>query len=92
LVIRRIKKDGCNDTKSYGDILNRSWTFRTIGYGHDAKIWKDIISALRLVGYDYVISIEHEDPLMSPWEGLTKAVALLKEATTFEPAGEMTWA
>jgi len=29
---------------------------------------------------------------MSPWEGLTKAVALLKEATTFEPAGEMTWA
>jgi hypothetical protein len=30
----------------------------------------DIIGALRLVGYDYVISVEYEDPLMSIGEGL----------------------
>jgi sugar phosphate isomerase/epimerase len=47
------------------------------------------MSALRLVGYDYVLSIEHEDGLMSSEEGLRKAVAALKEACIFEPPGEM---
>lgn len=84
--------NGCNDYKPYGDIIDRSWTFRTIGYGHDLKTWKDILSTLRLVGYDYVISIEHEDALMSADEGLAKAIATLKEAMIVEPAGEMFWA
>ena len=69
-----------------------SWTFRSIGYGHDAKTWKDIISALRLVGYDYVISIEHEDAMMSIDEGLAKGVALLKDVIIREQPGEMFWA
>jgi sugar phosphate isomerase/epimerase len=84
--------NGCNDNKPYGEILDRAWTFRSIGYGHGAKAWKDLLSALRLVGYDYVISIEHEDALMSSDEGLAKAIALLKEATIFEDPGEMFWA
>jgi sugar phosphate isomerase/epimerase len=84
--------NGCNDNKPYGQIPKRAWTFRSIGYGHDAKVWKDIASALRLVGYDYVISIEHEDPIMSNDEGLAKAVALLKEACISQPAGKMFWA
>ncbi len=84
--------NGCNDHKPYEQIINRSWTFRTIGYGHSLKEWKDIISALRMVGYDYVISIEHEDALMSPDEGLSKAIAILNEALIFEEAGEMFWA
>jgi sugar phosphate isomerase/epimerase len=84
--------NGCNDHKPYDQIPRRSWTFRTIGYGHGLKEWKDIISALRLVGYDYVISIEHEDALMSSDEGLAKAIATLKEATIFEAPGEMFWA
>lgn len=48
--------------------------------------------ALRLVGYDYVISIEHEDALMAQAEGLAKGVALLREAVIAEPPGEMFWA
>ena len=36
--------------------------------------------------------IEHEDGLMSPKEGLEKAIALLKQAIIFENAGEMWWA
>jgi sugar phosphate isomerase/epimerase len=84
--------NGCNDNKPYERIAERSWTFRTIGYGHEVKTWKDIVSALRMVGYDYVISIEHEDALMSFDEGLAKAVAVLKEACMFEPPGEMFWA
>ncbi len=84
--------NGCNDHKPYGEIPQRSWTFRSIGYGHGLRAWKDIVSALRMVGYDYVISIEHEDALMSPDEGLGKAVALLQEAVIAEEAGEMFWA
>jgi sugar phosphate isomerase/epimerase len=84
--------NGCNDHKPYHRIPDRSWTFRTIGYGHDLKYWKDFVSALRLVGYDYVLSIEHEDALMSNDEGLVKAITLLKEAMIFDPPGEMFWA
>ncbi len=87
-----ISVNGCNDNKPYGKILDRAWTFRSIGYGHDAQVWKDIISALRLVGYDYVISIEHEDALMSTDEGLAKGVAMLKDCNIFETPGEMFWA
>jgi sugar phosphate isomerase/epimerase len=84
--------NGCNDNKPYDQIPQRSWTFRTIGYGHDIKVWKDIMSAFRMIGYDYVVSIEHEDALMSFDEGLAKAVAALKEASIFEQPGEMFWA
>ncbi len=65
---------------------------RTIGYGHDQKIGKDIVSALRIVGYDSVISIEHEDALVSIDEGLAKAVAMLKDVITQETPGKMFWA
>jgi len=87
-----VSVNGCNDNKPYDRIPERSWTFRTIGYGHGVKVWKDIMSALRLIGYDYVISIEHEDALMSTDEGLAKAVAILKQVSIFEPPGEMFWA
>lgn len=83
---------GVLDTKHYGDELNRAWVFRSVGYGHDAAVWKDIVSNLRMVGYDDVMSIEHEDSLMSANEGLQKAIRLLQEAMVFEKAGGMYWA
>ncbi len=85
-------RNGNLDTKSYGEILNRSWVFRSVGYGHDTAWWKDFCSNLRMVGYDYVLSIEHEDGLMSPMEGLRKAVSVLKESVISEDAGAMFWA
>lgn len=87
-----ISINGCNDWKPYDQIPKRAWTFRSLGYGHDTKTWKDIISTLRLVGYDHVISIEHEDALMSAEEGLAKGVALLKEVVMKEAPGKMFWA
>ena len=84
--------DGVLDTRHYSDEAHRSWIFRSVGYGNDVSYWKDIISALRIAGYDYAISIEHEDSLMSQNEGLSKAVSALKEAITFEGVGEMWWA
>ena len=86
-----MKINGVLDTKSLADVENRSWIFRTIGYGHDASVWKDIISALKLTGYDGAISIEHEDALMSPTEGLEKAIAFLKDILIYENAKEMWW-
>lgn len=85
-------RNGNLDTKSYGEILKRSWVFRSVGYGHDTAWWKDFCSNLRMVGYDYVLSIEHEDGLMSSMEGLRKAVSVLKEAVISEDAGPMFWA
>lgn len=84
--------NGVLDVRHYGDELGRSWVFRTVGYGHDAKVWKDMASTLRMVGYDHVMSIEHEDGLMSQGEGLRKAISFLKEAIIFEDRGEMFWA
>jgi len=84
--------NGVLDNKSYGDEINRSWVFRTVGYGRDANYWKEIISNLRMVGYDYAISIEHEDSLMSQNEGLRRAVALLKDVIMTETPAEMWWA
>jgi len=84
--------NGVLDTKHYGEIEKRSWLFRTVGYGHDYAFWKDFVSSLRMVGYDYVLSIEHEDSLMSSKEGFEKAVSFLKEIILSEKPGEMWWA
>ena len=74
---RNLPKTGVLDTKLYTDERHRSWIFRTCGYGHGAEWWSEFISTLRMFNYDYVLSIEHEDTLMSPEEGLTKAVRFL---------------
>lgn len=89
---RNIARTGVLDTKPYGTTLARSWTFRTVGYGHSTKTWRDILSMLRMVGYDYVVSIEHEDPLMSVDEGLAKAIAVLKPLVFRESSDELYWA
>lgn len=84
--------NGVLDTKSYANLVERSWTFRTVGYGHDLITWRAFVSALRLSGYDHVLSIEHEDPLASIDEGFAKAVNFLKEVILFEQPATMWWA
>lgn len=88
-----VAKNGVLDTKHYGDEIHRSWVFRTVGYGNGEKYWKDIFSALNLIGYDHVISIEHEDSIMTPEEGLTKAIQFLQNTMIFnKKPGSMWWA
>ena len=88
---RNLPLTGVLDTKKYTDEKNRSWIFRTCGYGHDAGWWKEFISTLRMYGYDYVLSIEHEDSLMSPDEGLTKAAQFLNSIAIKEQAAAAWW-
>ncbi len=86
-------RNGVLDTKHYSDELHRSWIFRSVGYGNGQDYWRDMISALRLAGYDGVLSIEHEDSLMSIDEGLAHAVAFLKDSIIRDPKpGSMSWA
>jgi sugar phosphate isomerase/epimerase len=84
--------NGNLDTKSYGEISSRSWVFRSVGYGHDEYWWKDFVSNLLMSGYDGVLSIEHEDGLLSTQEGLKKAVQTLESAIVTEKPGTMFWA
>lgn len=86
-----VANNGVLDAKSYTRMRERSWLFRSVGWGHDELQWKAIVSALRLVGYDYVLSIEHEDALASTHEGLTSAVALLSRVLLQEPPVEAWW-
>lgn len=85
-------KNGVLDTKHYSNELQRSWVFRTVGFGHDTLFWRNFVSTLRLVGYDDTISIEHEDSLMSVNEGLSKAIEFLRGVLLTEERGGMWWA
>jgi sugar phosphate isomerase/epimerase len=84
--------NGRLDTRHYRDELNRAWIFRTVGYGHPRHFWCDFVSTLRMTGYDGVLSMEHEDSLMTPREGLEKGVRFLQSIVLEEAKGKVTWA
>ena len=85
-------RNGVLDTGHYGNVLDRSWVFRTVGYGTGAQMWKDMMSTLQCIGYKGSVSIEHEDGLMSVREGLEKAIAFLKIVMITEDPAAMWWA
>ena len=82
---------GLTDMQPYGNIQERAWNFRSVGCGHSLQEWSDIMSALRTYGYDYVVSIEHEDPLMSIEEGFQRAVSNLKTVLINESPTDLWW-
>lgn len=83
---------GLIDMQPYSEVQTRAWTFRSVGCGHSIQEWSDMISALRIYGYDYVVSIEHEDPLMSIEEGFMRAVKNLQSVLIKEQPADMWWA
>jgi sugar phosphate isomerase/epimerase len=87
----RIARNGVLDGKSYTRMPERSWLFRSVGWGHSELEWKGIASALRLAGYDYVMSIEHEDALASIDEGLASAVSTLSRIILTQPPADAWW-
>ena len=86
------REKGVLDTTPYTDETDRSWLFRTIGYGHGEAHWKEIVSTLRMVGYEGALSIEHEDSLTSSREGLERAVDILSRSVFETTPGEAYWA
>ncbi|WP_411843249.1 sugar phosphate isomerase/epimerase family protein [Salinicoccus sp. HZC-1] len=83
---------GYLDMNPYGKIKDRSWTFRSVGLGHSMDEWANMMSALRTYGYDHVVSIEHEDGLMSVEEGFQTAVRNLQTVIIKEKPADMWWA
>jgi len=88
---QNVAVNGVIDTKTYRRMPERSWLFRSVCWGHDELEWKRIVSALRLIGYDYVMSIEHEDALASVDEGLKAAVDLLSRVVLTEAPVDAWW-
>lgn len=82
---------GVLDARSYAELQKRSWSFRTVGWGHGEMEWRSIVSALRLARYDGVLSIEHEDALASRDQGLRYAVDFLDRVLLDEPPVEAWW-
>ena len=85
------REKGVLDTTPYTDEAERSWLFRSIGYGHGEEHWKDVVSTLRMVGYDGALSIEHEDSLTSSNEGLEKAIDVLSRCIFETKPGDAHW-
>ena len=86
-----LERAGVLDTKPYTEERDRSWIFRTCGYGHGSEWWSEFVSTLRMFGYDSVLSIEHEDSLLSPGEGLTKAANFLNSIVIHEQPAAAWW-
>ncbi len=88
---RHVRVNGVLDAKAHSEFADRAWVFRTVGYGHDRSFWCDFVSALRTIGYDDVVSIEHEDDLIDPDEGLAKATDFLRGILIERPVSARWW-
>jgi sugar phosphate isomerase/epimerase len=91
LIPRRVARDGVLDGRAYSDIGERTWLFRGAGWGHTEHEWRAIVSALRIAGYDGVLSIEHDDNLSSLDEGVASAVRFLSGVILQERPVEAWW-
>ena len=60
------------------DLAQASETFRAVGYGHSANTWKDIVRTYMEVGYQGILSIENEDPILPGEVGVQRALYVLK--------------
>ena len=60
------------------DLDSASETFRAVGYGHSASVWKSIIKAYMEIGYEGILSIENEDPILPGEVGVERAAYMLK--------------
>ena len=76
--------DGLFETRPFARAAERSWNYVTLGYGHSESWWRQFCAALRMVGYDDVLSIEHEDAIMAPLEGVRRSVDLLRRVAFLE--------
>ena len=70
------------DTTPNDRLGERAWGYVTLGFGHGEAWWREFCIALRLAGYDDVLSIEHEDLLLPPEEGVRRSVDVLRSAAS----------
>ena len=67
--------NGVLDNTPWSDPDHRAWVFSSAGRAHGFDWWHRVVSALRKVGYDDVLSIEQEDPYVGQEEGVREVAA-----------------
>jgi sugar phosphate isomerase/epimerase len=67
----------------------RGFRFRVPGWG-DVP-WRRLLTELQLAGFRGAIAVEHEDPTMSPREGLVQAIRFLSPLLLRDPAPDRRW-
>jgi sugar phosphate isomerase/epimerase len=82
LVTHNVKRSGMIPQGDW-QRLDRGFRFRIPGWG--TVPWKKVITELSMIGYDYVMSYEHEDVTMSRQDGLTKTIKFLKPLMIEKP-------
>ena len=60
------------------ELDSASETFRAVGYGHGASLWKSIMKAYMDIGFEGIMSIENEDPILTGEVGVERAAYVLK--------------
>ena len=69
----------------------RPFQFKIPTYGTGDLYWKQMLTALREVGYDGALSIEHEDSEFGQFDGVIRAAEILRSMIYREPAAQCAW-
>jgi sugar phosphate isomerase/epimerase len=77
-----------NFASEKADLADASATFRAVGYGHSASLWKAVVKAYMDVGYEGMLSIENEDPILPGPLGVERAAWVLKNVRAELLAGD----
>jgi len=77
-MLRGLGSSGLTDPDSVPEIPDQPWNYVTLGRGHDETWWRRFCHALTAIGYEDVLSIEHEDLALPPIDGVKQSVALLR--------------
>jgi sugar phosphate isomerase/epimerase len=70
--------DGRIEIRPAEDFTQRAWNYVTLGRGHDEAWWRRFCQALAAIGYDDVLSIEHDYLALPPIDGVKQSVGLLR--------------
>jgi sugar phosphate isomerase/epimerase len=86
-----VRLQGMNNTTPSRRPEDRSWNFTQIGWGHDESTWREVITTLRFIGYEDILSLEMECEYMTVEEGLRKSAEFIRPLLLTEPVTTKWW-
>ena len=86
-----VRLNGMNNSVSAREPENRSWVFTQPGWGHDDGVWREVITTLRFIGYDDILSVEMESDYFDVEEAIKKTVDFIKPIMLEQPVTTKWW-
>jgi sugar phosphate isomerase/epimerase len=86
-----VRREGLVPAVDFADWGNRSWVYRAVGSGHGLTFWRELLTCLRRVGYDGVVSLELEDPFLAMDDTIELSLTTLRAAMPTRPSPEGNW-